>query len=101
MNSPATHPSVLRDLSLQRLRDLTFATAAGAAGLLGVFSIVAAATVPGHSDAGATASTDPTQSSSTSTGSTYTGGDDLQPPVQAPVVQAGASVPHVVSGGSR
>jgi hypothetical protein len=98
MSSPARHPSVQRDLSLQRLRDLTFATAAGAAALLGVFSIVAATTVPGHSDAGATASTDP---SSTSTDPTYLGGDDLQPPVQAPVSQPVAAAPHAVSGGSR
>jgi hypothetical protein len=101
MSRLARHPSVQRDLSLQRLRDLTFVTAAGAAGLLGVFSIVAATTVPGHSDGGATASTGTTQSSSTSTDPTYLGGDDLQPPVQAPFPQPVATAPHVVSGGSR
>jgi hypothetical protein len=101
MSSPTIHPAVQRDLSLQRLRDLTFACAVGAAGLFGVFSIIAAATVPGHSDGGATASTDPTLSSTTSTDPNYAGGDDLQPPAQAPITQPAAAAPHVVSGGSR
>ncbi len=111
MNSPATPPAVQRDLSVQRLRDLTFASAAAAAGLVGVFSIVAAITVPGHSDAGGTGAntttdttaTDPNQSSFSQPAGddSTTDGGQLQPPAQAPVSQPVAAAPHVVSGGSR
>jgi len=104
MTSPAIHPAVQRDLSLQRLRDLTFACAAGAAGLLGVFSIVAAATIPGHTDGGATAAS----TADSNAGFSQPAGDDgtadggqLQPPAQAPARQPAAAAPHVVSGGSR
>lgn len=102
MSAPAIHPAVQRDLSLQRLRDLTFVCAAGAAGLLGVFSIIAATTIPGHSDGGATANsaTDPNAGFSEPEGSTGDGGV-LQPPAQAPLRQPAASAPHIVSGGSR
>lgn len=108
MSSPPMHPSVQRDLSLQRLRDLTFAIGAGAAGLLGVFSIVAAVSVPGQSDAGATASADTTAAGPNQAGFSQpagsvstTGGGEFQRPGQRSVSQAGSSAPHVVSGGSR
>jgi len=104
VSAPGIHPAVQRDLSLQRLRDLTFACAAGAAGLLGVFSIVAATTIPGHTDGGATAAT----AAGSSAGFSQSSGDDgtanggqLQPPAQAPARQPSVVVPHVVSGGSR
>ena len=105
MSTSGIHPAVQRDLSLQRLRDLTFACAAGAAGLLGVFSIVAATTIPGHTDGGATA----TAAGDSSAGFSQTSGDDgtadnggqLEPPAQAPARQPAVVVPHVVSGGSR
>jgi hypothetical protein len=104
MNAPGIHPAVQRDLSLQRLRDLTFAFAAGAAGLLGVFAIVAATTIPGHTDGGATAAAagDSNTGFSQTTGDDGTaGGGQLQPPAQAPARQPAVVVPHVVSGGSR
>jgi hypothetical protein len=108
MSSLPLHPSVQRDRSLQRLRDLTYAIAAGAAGLLGVFSIIAAASVPGQSDAGATASTDPTATgpnqssfSQPQGGVSTTGGGEFQRPGQGSFSQAGGAAPHVVSGGSR
>jgi hypothetical protein len=108
MSGQAIHPAVQRDLSLQRLRDLTVASAAGAAGLLGVFSIIAATTVPGHSDGGGTATTattatDPNQSSFSQPGGgvSTTGGGEFQRPGQGSVSQVGSSAPHVVSGGSR
>jgi len=106
MSAPGIHPAVQRDLSLQRLRDLTFAFAAGAAGLLGVFSIIAATTVPGHSDAAAAGSTatDPNQDGFFQSGddSNNNGeGGVLQPPAQAPVRQPAAQAPVAVSGGSR
>jgi len=104
MSAPAIHPAVQRDLSLRRLRDLTFACTAAAAGLLGVFAIVAATTIPGHSDGGATA----TAAADSNGGVSQPGADDsaadtgpLQPPAQAPVRQPAVAAPHVVSGGSR
>jgi hypothetical protein len=105
MSSPNIHPSVQRDLSLQRLRDLTYAIAAGAAGLLGLFSIVAAATVPGQTDGGATATTATNSNqagfSQPAGGVTTTGGGEFQRPAQGAVSQAGSGPPNVVSGGSR
>jgi hypothetical protein len=105
MSSPAMHPSVQRDLSLQRLRDLTFAIAAGAAGLLALFSIIAAATIPGQTDSGATAATvtNPNQAgfSQPAGGVSTTGGGEFQRPAQGAVSQAGSALPNVVSGGSR
>jgi hypothetical protein len=105
MSAPGIRPADQRDLSLQRLRDLTFACAAGAAGLLGIFSIVAATTVPGHGDGGATAAaaTGPSQgdvSKAVDDSNSGTGGQ-LQPPAQAPVGQPAAQAPVAVSGGSR
>jgi len=104
MSAPTIHPAVQRDRSLRRLRDLTFTSAVGAAGLLGVFSILAATTIPGHSDVGATTTTaaDSNAGVSQPAGDDSTaGGGQLQPPAQAPVRQPAAAAPHVVSGGSR
>lgn len=105
MSNPTVHPAVQRDLSLQRLRDLTLACAAGAAGLLGVFSIIAATTVPGHGDGAATATTatGPNQGgfSQQAEGSGSGDGGVLQPPALAPVRQPSAQLPVAVSGGSR
>jgi len=104
MTVPAIHPAVQRDLSLQRLRDLTFACAAGAAGLLGVFSIVAAITIPGHTEGGATATAAADSNAGFSQPADDHGtadGGQLQPPAQAPARQPAAAAPHVVSGGSR
>jgi hypothetical protein len=104
MSAPPIHPAVQRDRSLRRLRDLTFACTAGAAGLLGVFAIVAASTIPGHSAGGATA----TAAADSKAGFSQPEADDstagagpLQPPAQAPVGQPAVATPHVVSGGSR
>jgi hypothetical protein len=99
--SDPIHPVEQRDRSLKLLRDLTFAFAAGGAALLGVFSIVAAATVPGQSDSGATASTASTGSTTTSDDNeSSTGPSRVQAPSQGSF-GPGAGAPIVVSGGSR
>lgn len=103
MATPVIHPTEQRDRSLQRLRDLTFAIAAGATGLVGVFSIVAATTLPGHSDSGATASSGSTPSTTTNAdeGDTSSNGPvQVQPPSNGSF-GPGAGTPHAVSGGSR
>src|SRR6266571_932612 len=104
MSARAIHPAIQRDLRLQRLRDLTFACAAGAAGLLGVFWVIAATTIPGHSDGGATATTAADANAGFSRPAADDGtpdGSQLPPATQAPVRQPAAAAPHVVAGGSR
>ena len=94
-------PAALRDRNLQLLRDLTFAIGAVGAGLLGLFAIVAATTVPGHSDSGQAAAGNQTASNTNaSTDPANNGDDQFQPPSQGAFGPA-ASAPHVVSGGSR
>jgi cytoskeletal protein RodZ len=95
-----------RDRGLARLNDLTVAIAIGAAGLLGTFAILAAATIPGKSDSTALAATgtDGTGANSGSTSSTNgstTGQAPLQRPDDNTFTQGGSTTPIVVSGGSR
>ena len=96
-------PSVQhRDRGLSLLRDLTVAVAIGATGLLGVFAIVAATTIPGHAASGAS----PSDSSGAQTGggsaSTGFGGQtQLHPPDGGGFTQGGSTTPIVVTGGSR
>jgi hypothetical protein len=88
-------PNVLieqRDDGLQKLRDLTIATFCWALGLLAVFSVIAAVTIPGQSNTAA----------SSSATSSITDDGQLQGPVDGafqPAVSGGA--PLVVTGGSR
>src|ERR1700724_197043 len=99
--SDAIHPAEQRDRSLTLLRALTFAFAAGGAALLGLFSIVAAATVPGQSDSGPTGSTASTRTTTTSDdNSSSSGPSQVQQPSQGSF-GPGSGQPIAVSGGSR
>jgi len=98
--SDPIHPVEQRDRSLKLLRDLTFAFAAGGAALLGLFSIVAAATVPGQSDSGATASTASTGTTTTSDDNSSSSDSSQVPPSQGSL-GPGFGQPIAVSGGSR
>jgi hypothetical protein len=98
--SDPIHPVEQRDRSLKLLRDLTFAFAAGGAALLGLFSIVAAATVPGQSDSGATASTSTGTTTTSDDNSSSSGPSQVQQPNQGSF-GPGFGQPIAVSGGSR
>ncbi|HSS92823.1 MAG TPA: hypothetical protein VLR46_02410 [Candidatus Dormibacteraeota bacterium] len=85
---PAITLSEQRDRSLQKLRDLTTACLVVGAGLVAALSVIAATTIPGHSD-------------SASTGSTQSSGDgSLQGPSDGSF-GPGGGYPTVVTGGSR
>jgi hypothetical protein len=89
-----------RDRAMQKLRDLTWACFLWAAGMVAVFSVVAAATLPGQAQnsSGTTPSSDPSNSSA----SAFTDdGGQLQPPANGSFQPAGGSPPLVVSGGSH
>lgn len=96
-------PSVQhRDRGLGLLRDLTVAVAIGATGLLGVFAIAAAATIPGHAAGGVASngsSGAQTDGGSTSTG--FGGQTQLHQPDGGGFTQGGSTTPIVVTGGSR
>jgi hypothetical protein len=81
-----------RDLGLARARRLTVYTAVGATAFTGVFALVAATSLPGH-----TVTTTP----ATQPGVTDNGGV-TQPGISAPIQppQYGSGVPVAVSGGS-
>ena len=87
-----------RDQAMQKLRDLTWACFLWAAGMVAVFSVIAAATVPGQAQGTNTAPT--TDQSSTSAG-TFTDDGQLQPPVSGSFQSAGSNPPLAVSGGSH
>jgi hypothetical protein len=89
-----------RDRAMQKLRDLTWACFLWAAGMVAVFSVVAAATLPGQAQdsSSTTPSTDPSNSSA----SAFTDdGGQLQPPANGSFQPTGGSPPLVVSGGSH
>ncbi|TMC01049.1 MAG: hypothetical protein E6J40_00390 [Chloroflexi bacterium] len=91
---PATAAS--RDNALSLLRDLTAAVAIAATALLGVLTLIAAVTIPGHSSsnqgtAGTAETGNPTRSSDDAS---------LQPPSSGGLRQGGGN-PVAVSGGSR
>ena len=89
-----------RDRAMQKLRDLTWACFLWAAGMVAVFSVIAAATLPGQAQSGAV--TSPSTDPSTSSASVVTDdGDQLQPPVNAPFQTGGGTPPLAVSGGSH
>ncbi|HEV2029546.1 MAG TPA: hypothetical protein VGS16_13625 [Candidatus Dormibacteraeota bacterium] len=87
-------PNILveqRNDGLQKLRDLTIASFCWALGLLAVFSVIAAVTIPGQSTTASNSATSPV----TDTG-------QLQGPVDGSFQPAGGGgAPLVVSGGSR
>jgi hypothetical protein len=91
-----------RDRGLARLNDLTVAVAIGATGLLGAFAIIAATTVPGHSDGTALAASGSNDQSQTGFGTDDSNGQaGFQQPNNNSFTQAGSSAPIAVSGGSR
>jgi len=85
-----------RDQGLQKLRTLTIASLLGGTSLLAFFWGLAAATIPGQSDAGTTASA----GTSAATTPSLSGEDQFQHPDDGSF-SSGAGAPHVVSGGSR
>jgi hypothetical protein len=89
-----------RDRGMQRLRDLTWACFLWAAGMVAVFSVIAAATLPGQAQnsSGATPGTD--QSNSSASVFTDDGGQ-LRPPANGSFQNNGGSPPLAVSGGSH
>jgi hypothetical protein len=88
-----------RDQAMQKLRDLTWACFLWAAGMVAVFSVIAAATVPGQAQ-GAGNNT-PTNDQSNSSSSTFTDDGQLQPPVGGSFQSSGGNPPLAVSGGSH
>lgn len=88
-----------RDRAMQKLQDLTWACFLWAAGMLAVFSVIAAATVPGQSQGAPSTSTGSDGSASSS--STFTDDGELQPPANGSFQSAGGRPPLVVSGGSH
>lgn len=89
-----------RDRGMQKLRDLTWACFLWAAGMVAVFSVIAAATLPGQSQnsSGATPGSDPANSSA----SVFTDdGGQLQPPADGSFQNSGGRPPLAVSGGSH
>jgi hypothetical protein len=90
---------VQRDQAMQKLRDLTWACFLWAAGMVAVFSVIAAATVPGQAQG--TATTPPASDQSNSSAGTFTDDGQLQPPVSGSFQGNGGGPPLAVSGGSH
>jgi hypothetical protein len=88
-----------RDRAMQKLQDLTWACFLWAAGMVAVFSVIAAATIPGQSQGAASSSAGSDTSSSAA--STFTDDGQLQAPANGSFQSGGGSPPLVVSGGSR
>ena len=89
-----------RDRAMQKLHDLTWACFMWAAGMVAVFSVIAAATVPGQSQS-STPNTTPSSDTSNSSATSFTDDGQLQPPAQGSFQSAGGSPPLAVSGGSH
>jgi hypothetical protein len=93
-----------RDRALQKLHDLTWACFMWAAGMVAVFSVIAAVTLPGTAQNAAAASpvTDSSNTSaSTATTSTDDGEGGVQPPAVGSFQPSGGNPPVAVSGGSH
>jgi len=90
-----------RDQAMQKLRDLTWACFLWAAGMVAVFSVIAAATLPGQAQGQGGAAGSAGTDSSSSSASTFTDDGQLQPPANVSFQSAGGSPPVAVSGGSR
>lgn len=90
-----------RDRGLGLQRDLTLAVGIGATALLGVFTIVAATTIPGHSAGTALAATTSSDQGSSSTDDFP--GVQFQRPADGSFAAGGTAAPGpvAVSGGSR
>ena len=90
---------IQRDQAMQKLRDLTWACFLWAAGMVAVFSVIAAATVPGQVQG--TNNSAPTTDQSNTSASTFTDDGQLQPPISGSFQSAGNGPPVAVSGGSH
>ncbi|MGH7760446.1 MAG: hypothetical protein ACREOY_03385 [Candidatus Dormibacteraceae bacterium] len=90
---------VQRDRAMQKLRDLTWAFFLWAAGMVAIFSVIAAATIPGQAQG--TTNTTPPSDQSNSSASTFTDDGQLHTPVGGSFRSAGNSPPLAVSGGSH
>jgi hypothetical protein len=99
MASEPIEAIIQRDQAMQKLRDLTWACFLWAAGMVAVFSVIAAATVPGQGQGAAT--TPPTSDQSNTSASTFTDDGHLQAPVSGSFQSAGGNPPLAVSGGSH
>jgi hypothetical protein len=89
-----------RDRAMQKLQDLTWACFLWAAGMVAVFSVIAAVTVPGQGQ-GTTQSSSTGSDASSSSASTFTDDGQLQAPANGSFQTAGGRPPLVVSGGSH
>ena len=88
-----------RDQGLQKLRNLTKACFFWSAGLVAAFSVIAAVTIPGQSQA---SSTNPTSQADSNTSTSQPAHDNqLQGPVAGTFQRGSGGPPLVVSGGSR
>jgi hypothetical protein len=90
-----------RDRAMQKLHDLTWACFLWAAGMVAVFSVIAAATLPGQPQNGSPGTTPSTDPSTSSAGVFTDDGQQLQPPANGSFQSGGGSPPLVVSGGSH
>jgi hypothetical protein len=84
---------------MQKLRDLTWACFMWAAGMVAVFSVIAAVTLPGQSQASPVSS--PGADNASNSAPTFTDDGQIQPPVGGSFQSSGGNPPVVVSGGSR
>lgn len=90
---------IQRDQAMQKLRDLTWACFLWAAGMVAVFSVIAAATVPGQSQGSPVSATGADNASNQAP--TFTDDGQLQPPAGGSFQPSGYNPPVAVSGGSR
>ena len=73
---------IQRDRAMQKLRDLTWAFFLWVAGMVAIFSVIAAATIPGQARARPTPT--PRSDQSNSSASTFTDDGQLQAPFGGP-----------------
>ena len=90
---------IQRDQAMQKLRDLTWACFLWAAGMVAVFSVIAAATLPGQAQG--SNNTAPASDQSNTSASSFTDDGQPQPPVSGSFQSAGGNPPLAVSGGSH
>ena len=88
-----------RDRAMRKLQDLTWACFLWAAGMVAVFSVIAAATVPGQGQGTPSSSTG--SGAPSSSAGTFTDDGQLQAPASGSFQTAGGTPPLAVSGGSH
>jgi hypothetical protein len=90
---------IQRDQAMQKLRDLTWACFMWAAGMVAVFSVIAAVTLPGQSQGSPVSS--PGADNASNSAPTFTDDGQIQAPAGGSFQSSGGNPPIVVSGGSR